>query len=837
MQQFTLTLFVLLFWANIQAQKNDIPKELDQALTQLHQIHQFNGTVLYAEKGKTVYKKAFGVADFQTNEPLTTTSAFNLASVSKQFFSMCILILSEQQKLQLDDPISKYLPELSYPGVSIRHLLTHTSGIPEYFDVFLRYKGTLDTLQNETLVQMYARVKPPSEFEPSERWAYCNTNYVFLSTIIERVSKMSAAQFMRQYITTPLQLNDTYLYHILMPNTPKNHVVGFKEESGKRTRFDLISCDGVTGDGNMYSSVEDLLKWEQVWYSEKLVKKATIQAALSPVHLKNGTTYPYGFGWFIAKEGELYEHSGGWNGFVNQICRDVKNNRTLIVLSSSNAGIGRNVAKLIFEGKPYTLPVTQLITNVQVIDGTGTPARKADVRIMDKKIIDVGALKPYLNEIVLDGGGKVLAPGFIDTHSHLEGSLESYPEGLAALNQGVTTIVAGQDGYGSWIDSIKAQIKNKPIAINVATYTGQTTLRERAMGEKNLERAATQAEIDQMKTWLQTEMEKGSLGLSTGLEYAGAYFSTQDEVLQLATVAANAKGRYISHLRSEDVALWDAIEEIINIGRVAKLPVQISHIKIALKDDWGAAPSLLARLESARGEGIDITADCYPYLFWNSTLKVLFPKTDYTNPVSAQFAVEHTFEPSESILSTFAPNREYQGKTIAEIAVLRRETPAQTLMALIALSDEFRQKHPDVGRVETILGKSMLDEDLINLLTWSHTNICSDGANGGHPRGYGSFTKVLGHYVREQKIMSLETAIQKMTSLAAAQTGIPLRGVLAPGYFADLVLLDPATVKDNSSVQNSKALSDGILKVWVNGACVYEDKQATKRYSGEFLSK
>ncbi len=830
--------FCLLSSFTALTQNSAIPKRLDESLSYLHQIHQFNGTALYAENGKVLYKKAFGVTDPTSNDSLKTTASFNLASVSKQFFAMGILILSEQRKLHLDDPIQQYIPELNYPDITIRHLLTHTSGLAEYFEVFTQYKKTLDTLTNDGLVRLFATVKPAVLFSPGERWEYCNTNYVLLSLILERISGMQANEFIQKYITSPLGMDDTYVYNILMPAVPKNHVIGFKEENGVKHLCDLIAVDGVTGDGNIYSSVEDLLKWEQAWYSEKLVKKSSIDAALLPVTLNNGQTAPYGFGWFVRKEGELYDHTGGWNGFKNLICRDIQNKRSLIILSSNETGLFMDYAKAIFYGQTYTLPATQLITNVRVIDGTGIPARDAAVRIMDDKILEVGHLTPYPDETVIDGGGKVLTPGFIDTHSHLDGSTERFPEALAALNQGVTTIISGQDGYGSWVDSIHAQLKRNPIAINVATYTGQTALRELSMGgEDQLERTATQEEIEDMKLLLRSELKKGSLGLSTGLEYAGAYFSTHDEVLQLAKVAAEEKGRYISHLRSEDIALEAAMEEILEIGRVAKLPVQISHFKIALKDDWGSAPTLLAWLEAARSQGIDITADCYPYVYWNSTLKVLFPKTDYTNPVSAQYAVDHTFDPTQSIVPKFAANPEYAGKTISEIAEMRQETPAQTLMGLIAEADAFEKSHPEATGIEGILGKSMSEDDVANIIAWTHTNICSDGSNGGHPRGYGSFTRVLGLYVRDMKIMSLETAIQKMTGLAAAHTGISNRGILAPGYSADLVLLDPETVKDNSTVQNSKALSDGILKVWVNGICVYDNKKFTQKYPGRFIGR
>jgi len=480
---------------------------------------------------------------------------------------------------------------------------------------------------------------------------------------------------------------------------------------------------------------------------------------------------------------------------------------------------------------------TFLITNVKVIDGTGINIRDASVRIQGDKIIAVGNLKRLAGEDTINGSGKMLAPGFIDSHSHLFGSMDEHPDALAAVNQGVTTIVSGQDGDSDPIDTIIAAIKKTPVAINIATYTGQTSIRAMVMGDNNLNRQATEDEIEKMKPLLKAEMQKGSLGLSSGLEYAGAYFSSRHEVIELAKVAGAEGGRYISHIRSEDVAFQDAIDEIINIGRQAKLPVQVSHIKIALKDDWGSANNLLAKLQTARNEGINITADCYPYTFWNSTLRVLFPKTDYTNIASAEYAVEHTFDPAKSILVRYAPNPAYAGKTITEIALIRKEKPAQTIINLIAIVDTFEKAHPGANGVEAIMGSSMAEDDVANLLAWPNTNICSDGANGGHPRGYGTFTRVLGYYVREKHIVSLPVAIQKMTSLSAEHVGLKNRGLIAPGYYADLVLFDPATVKDRSTAKDSKALSSGILSVWVNGKLVYKNKQVTAARPGMFLSR
>lgn len=832
----TFFFFVLLSTVSFAQAFIDI-KHIDTVLTQLSRTSRFNGTVLYAEKGKVVYKKAFGVADFRTGQPLTTASAFNLASVSKQFIGMCVMMLSEKGQLAIDDDVQKYIPELPYKGITIRNLLTHTSGIPEYFDLYTQYRQPLDTLYNEKLVKLFEEHKPPLDFETGTKWNYCNTNYVLLATLIERVAKQPLSEFINKQIVQPLGLKDTYVYHVLMPSVPANHVYGFSETNGKRNLNDLINVDGVTGDGNIYSSVEDLFKWEQSLYTEKLVKKTTIAQAFEPVKLKDGTTYPYGFGWGIDKENELYSHTGSWGGFRNLIAHDVKNSRTLIVLSSGDNNMAREQAEAIFNGSLFYVPSTFLITNVQLIDGTGTPARNASVRVQGNEILAVGDLKPFTGETVTDGGGKILAPGFIDSHSHLEGSLTKYPEALAAVSQGITTIIAGQDGGSYAIDTIKADFLQSSKAINVATYTGHTTIREMVMGSDNLNRPATKEELEKIKILLQQEMEKGSLGLSSGLEYEGAFYSNRDEVIELAKIAAASNGKYISHIRSEDINMADAVDEIINIGRQAKIPVQISHIKIALKDDWGTAPSLLAKLEQARGEGIDITADCYPYEYWNSTIRVLFPKKDFTSLAGAAYATDHLFDPQGSVIVRFAPDTTYKGKTVAQIAKMRNETPAQTLLYLVAAAEDYEKKNPDAGGIETIMGKSMSDADIIPFLSWPHTNICSDGANGGHPRGYGAFTRVLSYYVRDKKIMSLENAIYKMTALTAEQTGIKNRGIIAAGNYADMLLLDPVTVKDNASIQNPKALSDGILKVWVNGVLVYKDKESTKEFPGMFLSR
>ena len=839
MNKTIIALGFLFFSTLLSAQWTAQLKTLDSTLTYLYEREMFNGTALVAENGQILYKKAFGTANFATNEPLATTSAFNLASVSKQFFTMMVMILHEQGKLNYDDLVKKHLPEFPYEGITIRHLMTHTSGLPEYFDVVTRYMGSTDTVNNASLLTLFKEVKPALDFKAGDKWTYCNTNYAFLASLIERVSGKKVATFFNEMIVQPLGLKDTYLYSIEMPTSPKNRVYGFQYLDGKKKIDDLIRFDGVVGDGNIYSSVEDLLTWEQSFYNEKLVKQSTIQEALTPVKLNDGSTYNYGFGWFITEGGKKISHTGSWAGFRNLIVRYVDKKQTVIILCNNGHSEQREAIQNIIESKPYKLPQTHLIRNVQVVDGTGAPAYKASVRIRDNRIAEIGDLELYKNESYTEGGGQVLSPGFIDSHSHHDWSLQDKPEAIAALNQGITTIVVGQDGGGNTIETIENRLKSKPIAINLATYTGHTMLREKTMGGLRgaLYRQATAKEIEGMKDLLHKEMRKGSLGLATGLEYESAFHSRRDEVLQLAKVTAEEKGRYISHIRSEDTDIDFALDEIINIGRECKMPVQISHIKVSIKSKWGLSKQVLAQLQAARAEGIDITADCYPYDFWQSTLRVLFPKHDYTNPLSAEYAVTDLVDPAGTYLVRYKPNPIYAGKSLTEIAQMRKETPAKSLLYLLATVDDYEQKNPKAESTEAVMGKAMSETDVMNFLAWSHTNICSDGSTEGHPRGYGAFTRVLARYVRDKKLLTLPNAIHKMTGLTAEHLGIQNRGIIAKGNYADLVLFNPDTVQDNAVISNNKALSTGIEAVWVNGQMVYKNQTGTGKYPGVFVKK
>lgn len=808
------------------AQQANKLARLDSILTRLYQLELFNGTVLVAEKGKVLYRKSFGISNPLTLTPFTAASSFNLGSVSKQFYAMMAMMLHEQGKLEYDAPVQRYVPKFPYPDITIRHILNQTSGLPEYFDIAAGQMTLLDTLTNASMMDILASLKPPLVFNPGERWEYCNTNYTTLASVIESVAGMPTEEFLKRFITTPLKMNDTYIYHLKLKSYPPSRVFGLKREGGKMLPDDLIRFDGIVGDGNVYASASDLLKWDQALYTEKLVKKATLQEAFTPGKLNNGKATTYGFGWSINDPGKKVSHTGSWVGFRAVINRYIDKNQTLIVLCNSGNGYGHAATIAIWEDKPYQLPNVELIANVRIADGTGQSITNGAVRIVNDRIRDFGDLKALPGEKVTDGKGMVLSPGFIDSHSHHDWGLKDKPECTAATNQGITTIVIGQDGDSEPVDTLMTLVKRRPVSINIATYTGHATLRSMAMD--NLSRQATQKEIDSMSAMLKREIDKGSLGLSTGLEYEAAFYSNRDEVVALAKVAAGKGGRYISHIRSEDQNIEAALDEIITIGREANIPVQISHFKIAMRGKWGTAPGIIRQLQEARQQGVDITADVYPYRMWHSTPRVLFPKKDFDNLASAQLATQEYFDPESSVMTEYPANKSYEGKTVADIARLNNESTAQALMRIVKESAA-----PGMG--SGIVGTSMSEEDIAALLKWEHSNICSDGAIEGHPRGHGAFTRFLGRYVREQNLMPLETAIYKMTGLTAEHVGLADRGLIKRGYYADLVLFDPATVIDNATITNATSLSTGIHKVWVNGQPVYENQNALPNYPGRFL--
>jgi N-acyl-D-amino-acid deacylase len=477
-----------------------------------------------------------------------------------------------------------------------------------------------------------------------------------------------------------------------------------------------------------------------------------------------------------------------------------------------------------------------LLRDVLIIDGTGSAPFGGAVRILDGVIVDIGDLPPHSGEVVVDGGGAVLSPGFIDTHSHHDaGLLDEMRSARAAVSQGITTVVVGQDGGSHFpLSEFLEQAESTPPAINVASYTGHATLRRRVMGD-DLLRAATPAEVDSMAALLRMDLASGSLGLSTGLEYSAGFNSTTGEVLTLARVVAEYDGRYISHIRSEDRTFWEAIDELLLIGAEAGIPVQVSHMKLAMTSLWGRAGELVEKLDEARARGIVVTADVYPYTYWQSTMRVLVPDGNFTRDAVA-FALREVATPDGIILGRFTPEPSYEGRTLQEVAQERGE---DAVTAYLALLDMVHGPDAPTDARETIVARSMTEEDISRLYAWAHTNVSSDGALAGpHPRGYGSFTRVLRTQVREQGTLSLEEAVHRMTGLAAEHMGLADRGVIREGAPADLVLFDPAAVTDHADFGSPHLPSTGIHGVWVNGVRVWErDAVVQSAYPGRVLRR
>jgi N-acyl-D-amino-acid deacylase len=476
-----------------------------------------------------------------------------------------------------------------------------------------------------------------------------------------------------------------------------------------------------------------------------------------------------------------------------------------------------------------------LIQNAHIYDGTGRPPFIADVRVSAGHIIAVARhLHPRPGETTRDAHGLALAPGFIDMHTHADVGLLQDLDAATVTRQGVTTIFIGQDGESHFpLRDYYEQLQKTPPAINVASMIGHATLREQIMG-KDLYRASTADELGRMKALLAQELREGAFGLSTGLEYEESHFATTEEVVELSKVAAAHGGFYISHVRDEANHTFESFDELLRIGREAHLPVEITHIKLGSTQLWHkAATRMPTYFATAKRDHINLKADVYPYTYWYSTIRVMVPDRDYENPQKVAQALDDNGGASAIRLVRYTPEPILTGKTLEEIAAIWKLTPVDAYIRIV------RATSAEVGTdplLESVIVTSMSEDDVRWFIAQPQIMFCSDGElHGAHPRGAGSFPRVLGHYVREQKVLSLEMAIHKMTGLAAGQLKLKDRGRIARGFVADLVLFDPAVVINQSTIDAPEAPPLGIPAVMVSGEWVIDNELPTGNHPGKVL--
>jgi N-acyl-D-amino-acid deacylase len=474
---------------------------------------------------------------------------------------------------------------------------------------------------------------------------------------------------------------------------------------------------------------------------------------------------------------------------------------------------------------------TLIILNAQLADGTGAILREGALRIRGNRIVGIGKLSASPGERTIDAHGLVLAPGFIDIHNHSLDGLDSYPLAETQIAQGITTAIQGPDGESPWPIAawIDARKKN-PAAINVAVFAGHATIREQVMG-KDFKRVATQPEIEKMAQLTWQAMNEGAIGLSSGLEYEVGSYSNTAEIIAMARAAAEHGGFYSTHIRDEADKAFAALLEEIQIAEQARIPVDHSHIKLGTVGVWGKAYEYIRVIEEARKNGVDFLADCYPYEAWHSNIKVIVPDKQYENPKSVEKALADLGGADHLTITSFKPNPSYEGHTLDALAKSNKVSAIDMYIRII--------REGDAANTEAgVIGHSMIESDIKAFYQQPWVMVASDGGIGvAHPRGAGTFPRVLGRFVREKHWLSLPDAIRKMTSLPAHRLNWPDRGILKEGAIADLVLFNPATVLDRATFENPQELAVGIDKVLVNGQLVWDSGKPTGARPGVVITR
>jgi N-acyl-D-amino-acid deacylase len=474
------------------------------------------------------------------------------------------------------------------------------------------------------------------------------------------------------------------------------------------------------------------------------------------------------------------------------------------------------------------LPLIIVLLGATLIDGSGrAPLTNSVVVIEGERIVAVGRsgqVKVPREARVIDARGMVVAPGFIDAHNHSERGFRTDPSAASQVSQGITTVVVGQDGGSEFpVGPFLENLDQNPIALNVLTFVGHATVRSRVMGE-DTNRHATPAEIEKMKQLVEQAMREGAIGLSTGLEYETAKPASTEEVITLARAASAYGGIYISHIRDEADQTFEALAEAIRIGKEARIPVQISHIKLGTVGVWGRAGDVVKLINKARAGGLDITADCYPYDAWSSTIRVLIPSGRHDDPADVARGLADVGGPANITIVSCRAHPDYEFKTMEEISKREGITPVELYMKIVR----------DGGA--GVVCHSMKPDDIRTFYQQPWVMVSSDGGIGSrHPRGAGSYPRVLGQYVRELRWLTLPEAIRKMTSFPARRFKLNDRGLIRRGYKADLVVFDPDKIIDRATFLEPTLTAEGVKRVFVNGVEVWADGRVTGDRPGKAL--
>jgi N-acyl-D-amino-acid deacylase len=497
-------------------------------------------------------------------------------------------------------------------------------------------------------------------------------------------------------------------------------------------------------------------------------------------------------------------------------------------------------------------PFDLLIRNGRVVDGSGNPWFRADVGIRAGKVAAIGRLDGARANKTLDAGNKIVAPGFIDVHTHIEMNIEATPTADNFVQGGVTTVITGNcGGSAPSVAAFLGRFDSAPPSINVATFIGHNTVRREVLGLSNQPASAEQ--LQRMQLLVERGMKDGAVGLSTGLIYLPGLYSNTDEVVALAKAAARFGGVYASHIRNESNKVTDAIEEALAVGRAANMPVQISHFKVSAPANWGRSKDTLAMIEAARRAGQDVTIDQYPYTASSTSLSVMLPdwaveggdadiRKRIADPKQRAMILEDLRQTiargkrrdmGYAVVARFGANPAYNGKSIREINVEkgREDTIEAGLLTVLDLLSE--------GGAQMVF-HGMDEDDVKRIMAYPFNMIASDGGvqNGRgvpHPRSYGTNARVLAKYVREEKIISLEEAIRRMTSLPAQRFQLQGRGLLREGFAADIVIFDENTVADRATFKEPHQFAAGFDAVLVNGVVTVQAGKHTGAAAGKGL--